>query len=165
MLVYRNDDVGYQADMDKLKRVHEIHQRYNVPHRMAVICRDLSKAKELISFINSDSLCDPQFHCYDHIRHINHYDKIREQFTNGIAEFEQAFSKRPTVWHPSWNEADAFCEQVANEFGMRVCNQKFSLDQHIRRPDVITEGVINYHFWHDPERHLLEPSMQLYLGL
>lgn len=160
-LIYRDDDVGYQCSIDVLKRVHEIHQRNDIPHRMAIICRDLLKATDLISWINADPLCEPQYHCYDHIRHTENTRILKDQFSAGVKEFSFAFGRLPTIWYPSWNETNDYCKQVAAEYGMVTSFEKFSLDQHIRKPGAIIKGVINYHYWHEPERHLLEPSMML----
>lgn len=163
-ITFRDDDIGRMTTGHKFedfKMVHEVFKKYNVKHTVAVICRDLLQNPQIIDYILENGI-DPQFHCLDHIRHIDNHDIIQEQFKEGVEVFEFAFGRKPTIWFPSWNLTDDYCNNMAAKYGMEVSYKKVSLDQYIRVNGEVSEDVVNFHYWHTPEQHLIEPALKIY---
>lgn len=162
MIIWRDDDAPIHKLSDFMY-VHELLRSYNVVHTVALICRSLDKYQDFIDYVKSDpDYFDLQFHCLDHIDHVKNVNHVREQFREGIRIFESVFHKRPAVWYPTWNSTNIHCNDIAEEFGMKVSYEKFSLGQYIRRSEAIEEGVINFHHWAGDERELLKPALEIY---
>lgn len=164
-IVWRDDDIAVDTrgkKLDQFKEVQALFDKYKVPHTIAVICRDIEKNTELIEFINSNGLIVPEFHCLDHIRYSDNHNLVVSQFTDGLEIFERLFDRPPRIFFPPWNEVDAFVEQMAFQFGMKTSVQKVSLGQYIRVDGEVEESVINFHYWSEKDRGLLETALKIY---
>jgi len=145
-MTWRNDDISHTTDLNKFKAVHELFKKYNVLHTVALICKDIQKAPELIKYINDNNI-DVQVHAWEHedFTVMNEY-KMQDQFKKSIACIKKYFKKKPTMFYPPWNKSDIIVEGIAAEFGLTVSNKKISLSQYLRGA---TGEVINFHSWSD----------------
>jgi hypothetical protein len=165
MLIFRDDDAPIHAVKDFIY-VHELLREAGIVHTVALICRNLDRYKDYVSYIKSDpEYFDLQFHCLDHINHPENHDIVYEQFEQGTEIFKNVFGVLPKVWYPTWNLSDEFCEKAAASFGMITSYKKYSFSQYIRRSDAIREGVLNFHHWSKEERELLPEVIKIYKSL
>lgn len=165
MIYFRDDDAPVHGMIDFIT-VHEILREAGLIHTVAIICRNLSRYPEFVDYIKSDTqYFDPQFHCLDHIDHTKNHDIVDEQFHEGVNEFRNAFDKLPTVWYPTWNLTDDYCEATALKYGMTTREKKFSFGQYLRKAGVIKEGVLNFHSWAKEERDILPDVIRIYKQL
>lgn len=159
-MIWRDDDISHETNLQQFARVHLNFYRYNVVHTVALICKDIHKAPELIKFIN-ESKIDVQVHAFEHVDFTQlTKDEMRVQFKKSIAAIKKYFKKTPDTFYPPWNRSNAFVEEVAAEFGLTVSNQKISLSQYLRGA---TGEVINFHSWSD-ECKDLEAALIKYTG-
>lgn len=166
-IIFRDDDIAVNTrgvKFEEFKQVQSLFDLYNVPHTIAIICRDIEKNVELIDFINSNPLIVPQFHCMDHIMFTESHHTVTSQFTDGIRIFKDLFGKKPSLFFPPWNMTDAFVTQTAKQFGMETSVKKVSLGQYIRVEGSIEEDVINFHYWSLKDRNQLGDALKIYTG-
>lgn len=145
-MIFRNDDVSHETNLQQFAAVHLNFYRYDVLHTVALICKDIQKAPALIKFIN-ESKIDVQVHAWEHTDFTQlTRDEMRVQFKKSITCIKKHFKKTPTVFYPPWNKSNIFVEEVAAEFGLTVSSNKISLSQYLRGA---TGEVINFHSWSD----------------
>jgi peptidoglycan/xylan/chitin deacetylase (PgdA/CDA1 family) len=160
-MIFRNDDVSHSTDLQQLKDVQALFDKYEVQHTIALICKDIQKSPELIKFINAHNI-DVQVHAWGHTDFTKLTgEEIRVQFKKSIACIKKHFKKTPTVFYPPWNRSNELVETVAAEFGLTVSDKKISLSQYLRGA---TRDVINFHSWSD-ECKDLEPALKKYTSL
>lgn len=162
-ITFRNDDISCFTELPQFICVHDIFEEYTVKHRIAIIAENLHKRKDLLEYIKSHPLIDPQLHCFQHL----HYkelteDELRQQFSSSVKMFKKVGLKEPTVFHPPWNESNDLVKQVAAEFGLTVESEKITLASYIRCEGQVNESVINFHYWHEPEAMLVEQALRIY---
>lgn len=167
-LIYRDDDCPIHAFKDFVW-VHETLREAGIVHTVALICRNLDRYRDYVDYIKSDpEFFDPQFHCLDHINHPQNHDIVYEQFDEGTKMFKSVFGIYPTVWYPTWNLSDAYCNDMAQRFGMVSNPKKFSFGQFLRKPEAVMQSenpVLNYHHWSKEEREMLPQVIKLYKSL
>jgi peptidoglycan/xylan/chitin deacetylase (PgdA/CDA1 family) len=157
-MIFRNDDVSHETNLQQFAAVHELFKKYNVLHTVALICKDIQKAPALIKYINDNNI-DVQVHAWEHADFTQlTKDEMRVQFKKSIACIKKYFKKTPDTFYPPWNRTNAFVEEVAAEFSLTVKDQKISLSQYLRGA---TGEVINFHSWSD-ECNDLEPALIKY---
>lgn len=164
MIIFRDDDAPVHG-MTHFITVHEMLREAGVVHTVSIICRNLSRYTEFVNYVNSDpEYFDPQFHCLDHIDHTQNHDIVRDQFEQGVKEFKDSFGFTPSVWYPTWNKTDNFCEVEAAALGMKTNAKKYSFGQFLRKSVAVKDsgGVLNFHHWAKEERDVLPDIIKLY---
>lgn len=161
-IILRDDDAPTHG-LQHLKETHELLREAGIVHTLALVCRKLSRYKDVIDYIKSDpDYFDPQFHCLDHIDYTKNHDILDEQFSEGLKEFYDVFGKYPDIYYPTWNKADDHTIETAARYGLTTSFEKYSFEQYIRRHDVIEEGVLNFHSWCKEERDMLPEVIEIY---
>ena len=159
-ICWRDDDINFETDMHKFIKVDTLLQKYKVKHTIALICKDIQKAPDLIGYIKDNDI-DVQVHAFEHTDFtLLTKDEMRLQFKKSIAAIKKYFKKAPDTFYPPWNRSNAFVEEVAEEFGLTVKDQKISLSQYLRGA---AGEVINFHSWSD-ECKDLEAALIKYTG-
>lgn len=159
-MIFRNDDVSCETNLQQFAAVHELFKKYNVLHTVALICKDIQKAPDLIKYINDNDI-DVQVHAWEHTDFTLLSDaEIRSQFKKSIAAIKKYFKKTPTVFYPPWNKSDDRVKNIADQFGLTVSANKVSLSGYLRGA---AGDVINFHSWSD-ECVDLEAALKKYTG-
>jgi peptidoglycan/xylan/chitin deacetylase (PgdA/CDA1 family) len=164
-MIFRDDDPSLFTrgeKFDQFVAFHEVFNRYNVLHTIAMITRDIEKNVPLIEYIKCQKNIDVQLHCVDHIDFTQNHHQVEWQLRTAADDIERIFGKRPTVFYPTWNKTDAFVDAVAGKLGLKVSWKKITLDQFIRVGGDVAEDTINMHFWHYGDQVNLEPALSLY---
>ncbi len=157
-MIFRDDDISYKTNLDQFKQVNSLFKKYGVTHTIAVICKDIHKAPELINYINENNI-DVQVHCFEHTDFTQLTEtELKAQFKNSIAAIKKHFKKTPTVFYPPWNKSNETVKAVATEFGLTVSNNKISLIQYLNGK---RDKVTNFHSWSD-ECIDLETVLKIY---
>lgn len=158
-MIWRDDDIGVDTNLDTLRVVDDIFQRYNTRHTVAIMAAGMDGRPDLVQLIRDRGML-VQLHCW------THHDLTANKAARG--ELKQAaelvadlFGARPTVLYPPWNRSSPVVVRCAAELGMTVSTHKITLAAYIRAGGDVQEQVVNFHHWHVPEALLLEPALQL----
>lgn len=162
-IIWRCDDVSCFTDLNQFKMVQDLFDKYEVTHTIALICKDIKKAPELIEFIKSKDI-KVEIHCYTHIDYsiIEDENVIAEHLLNCISIIYHHFGTKPTTWFTPWNRSSPLMKRVAKELDLEVSTIKVSLPAYIRAGGGIGEGVVNYHSWAAQEVMYLEQALKMY---
>jgi len=163
MVILRDDDISIATDLNRFKEIHELYNKYDLIHTIAVITKDICNANALVDYILSQKNIDIQLHCYTHDRRFTELDMgdLIFQYNNGMSDIKTVFDKIPTIHYPCWNAANELVIQTAKSFGLIVSNKKVSLSNFIKHPQ--DNVVINHHYW-SSECDQLEDAMKIIKG-
>lgn len=162
-VIWRCDDVFYKTNLDRFVWVDSLFKRYGVRHTLAVVARDIGRAKDLVTYIRAQDHIDVQLHGWEHIDYTVHHDLIPSHLKLAVKEVQKHLGIRPTIWYPPWNHADARMREHAANMGLTVSTEKISLAQYVRKGHH-GPAILNFHYWADAEVMLLEPALQVYTG-
>lgn len=162
-MIFRDDDISCFTNVDDFKRVHELFNKYNVTHTIAVIAKDIDKNSELIEYILSQSNINVQLHCWDHVD-MTQLNEIELQwaFSKGVSCLKTWLKKNPTILYPPWNKHSTPMDEKAKMFDMTVSSKKISLAQYIKFGGDVGEETINFHYWAPQETMLLEQALIIF---
>lgn len=161
-LVWRDDDIGFETDIDTLMLVDDFFQLHRVTHTIAVMVDKLHKRPDLVEFIRARGM-DVQLHCWDHIDLSKEpREQLHDHLSVAVEEVNALFGKRPTVLYPPWNRSSDLVREVAAAVGMVVHDQKISLEAYIRTGGGVKEHTINFHYWATQERDLIPQALEIY---
>lgn len=159
-LIWRDDDISVDTNLEQLIRVDDILRVAGLTHTIAVIAEGFQTSTVLVDAIVRRGM-DVQLHCWRHDDLTTTPDLLK-QLADGADMITRVFGQRPTVLYPPWNRSDERVEQAAASLGLRVSTEKVSLQQYIRVKGDVAEDVINFHYWSAEERRLLPDAVQVY---
>lgn len=168
-MIWRDDDIGAEqvtnagrlvagTNVDDLRAVDDVFQRYGVPHTIAIIARDFDQRQDLIDLIVERRMV-AQLHCWTH-DDLTLDARARDDLALGVEMLERTVGK-PTVLYPPWNRSSPVVVEAARELGLTVSTRKISLPQFIRAGGDVSERVVNFHYWHIPDVVLLDQALRL----
>lgn len=148
-IIWRDDDIGFHLDHDKLNKFKEIHELFNkhkLIHTIAVVAKDIDapEARSLVKYIKKQKNIDIQLHCWEHLR-VTPQEFI-VSLPKSLAKMEKIFHVRPTVYYPPWNEISKGINDICKDFGMVADYSKISLKQYINN---VKGDTVNFHYWAD----------------
>jgi peptidoglycan/xylan/chitin deacetylase (PgdA/CDA1 family) len=157
-VIWRDDDILKTPNsLDALLEVDDLCQRYLQPHTVAVIVETLTPA--LATVLRGRGM-DVQLHCWRH--HDLSVDAAgRAQLGDAVQKIADLVGTRPTILYPPWNRTSPALEAAAAALGLTVSCNKLSLAQFIRVEGDVRERVVNFHYWHPPDRELLKTALQI----
>lgn len=161
-MIWRDDDISCSTLAWPLEEADAALAEYGLTHTVAVIACDLHRRPDLVETINACRM-DVQLHCWTHDDLTLHRVSL-QNIARGVEMIERLFGQRPTVLYPPWNRSDDTVVEVAASLGLRVSNQKISLQAFIRAGGDVAEEVVNFHYWSDEERSLLRTAARIYDG-
>lgn len=162
-MIFRDDDISCFTNLDDFKRVHELFNKYNVTHTIAVIAKDVTNNMELVNYIFSQPNIDVQLHCWEHVDLTKLSDEdLLLSITNGAGKLTAVFGKTPTLLFPPWNKHNDQMDKAAESIGLVVSSRKISLAQYIRFGGDVGEETINFHYWAPQETMLLEQALIIF---
>lgn len=144
--IFRDDDIDVETKLDRFIKIHEIFNKYEITHTIAVITNNIEKRPDLINYIKSQNNIDIQLHCGRHIDHTIDLVDSENSLKQGITDIERIFNKTPTIFYPPWNRSNSKVEELCENLGLTVSNNKVSLSQFCNG---IFKPVVNFHFWAD----------------
>lgn len=159
-LIWRDDDISVRTNLRELLEVDHLLQTAGLRHTVAIIAKNLDTNPLLIAEIKSRRM-DVQLHCWDH-EDLTVDRTALADLSLGVEMIERVFGERPSVLYPPWNRADGRVHEVAASLGLRVSNEKVSLNQFIRVQGDIAERVVNFHYWSEEERSLLPEAIDVF---
>lgn len=159
-LIWRDDDISAQTNVWELLLADDVLRAAGLRHTVAVIAKDIEDHVELIDAIRERRM-DVQLHCWTHDDLTIDRESLRN-LASGVETIEQVFGQRPTVLYPPWNRADGMVYEVAESLGLRVSNQKVSLQKYIKVGGDVAEDVVNFHYWSEEERALLLEAIDVF---
>jgi hypothetical protein len=160
-MIFRDDDISYKTQVEQFEEVHKLFRKYLTLHTIALICKDITKNKELIKYINSNNI-DAQVHCWEHYDFTQNTDKLKIDLPKCIKIITDNFNHPPLTLFPPWNKTNSEVGKIAEGNGLVVSNEKISLSQYIRFKGNVSNNVINFHSWALPDIVLLEEALQIY---
>lgn len=162
-MIFRDDDISCFTNLDDFKRVHDLFNKYETLHTIALIAKDIERHPSLIDYIKSQSNIDVQLHCWDHIDLTEcHIITVKASLEHGIQKMEEIFNKIPTILYPPWNRSDERLEEACKEQKLEVSHKKISLPQYIKFNGDVSESTINFHYWAAQEVMYLEAALIIY---
>lgn len=162
-MIFRDDDISCFTNMEDFKRVHELFNKYEVTHTIAVIAKDINDNQELVKYIFSQPNIDVQLHCWDHIDLTKLEEKeLFDTILKGASKLTATFGKTPTILFPPWNKHNDRMDKVADGIGLTVSSRKISLSQYIKFNGDVGENTINFHYWAPQEVMFLEQALSIY---
>jgi hypothetical protein len=159
--IFRDDDIDLKTNLDRFIEIHELFNKYNLIHTIAVVTTEIETRPDLIEYIKSQKNIDIQLHGHRHIDHTLNLKDSKRSIRAGILDIERIFGTTPTTFYPPWNKSNSEVEELCKEFGLTVSTDKVSLSQFCNG---IQKPVINFHFWAD-ECIDLERAMLIELTL
>jgi peptidoglycan/xylan/chitin deacetylase (PgdA/CDA1 family) len=164
-LIWRDDDIHWSTDLAQFIRVHELFNKYDAVHTIAVIAKDIDKNQELVEYIKSQPNIDIQLHCWEHISFTHNLDILKEDLKQGIKKLEDVFGKKPTILYPPWNNTNDKVERIANLLGLKVSNIKVGISFYLKAVGKVDEETVNFHNWSVGDCIFLEQALQLNLTM
>lgn len=145
MITFRDDDIGFNNDINEFKAIHEIFNKYKVIHTIAVIAKDIDQPKfsPLVRYIRKQKNIDVQLHCWEHTRVTP--KEFSVQLPQAIDKIQKVFG-RPMVFYPPWNEVAPWMIATCKENNIIINASKISLSQYLRG---VRGETINFHYWSD----------------
>lgn len=143
MIIFRDDDISVDTDLKKFKAVHELFNKYNVLHTVALICKDIEQNKPLLKYLKSQKNIDVQVHAWEHFNFQENLARLHTELPQAVEIVTRHF-KKPTILYPPWNKSSIGVEKIAWNNGLKVMADKISLSQYLRG---VKGNVINMHYW------------------
>lgn len=157
-MIWRDDDIlKNRASLRALLDVDDLLQRHGQIHTVAIIASTLTP--ELAAIIRARGM-SAQLHCWKH-DDLSVNPAARAQLAAGVAKIADLIGVRPTILYPTWNRTSAALMRAAAELGLIVCHQKISLEQYIRFEGDVDEPIVNFHYWHEPDRGALAEALAI----
>lgn len=157
-MIWRDDDILYpHVKLADLLWVDDLLRDHGCTHTVAIIAETLTP--ELGAVIRERGMV-PQLHCWAH-DDLSVESAAIAELPAALDRIETLCGSRPTVLYPPWNRTSTVLESVAKALGLTVSVDKLSLEQFNRfQGDVGPDDVINFHFWHQPDRDALAYAMR-----
>jgi hypothetical protein len=159
-MIFRDDDISCDADMKKLKDVHDLFIKYKVLHTVAMITKGIESNKPLLKYLKTqvnNGTMDIQVHAFNHFDFTSDPARLYLELPLATEIIEKHF-KKPFILYPPWNKTDVAVERIAKSNGLAVVAKKISLTQYLKG---VKGEVINFHFW-APEVKDLEAALLKY---
>jgi len=163
-MIFRDDDISAITKLEQFRFVHEIFIFFGVTHTLAIIAKDIERNENLVRYINDHKKeLDLQLHCYEHFDHSKSDSLMVTASLNfGRNKIEKVFGETPTIFFPPWNAVNPDLYISCKILGLECKPEKISLDQYIRKNGDVSEDVINFHYWHEPEVNDLYRALKIY---
>lgn len=160
-MVWRDDDILWEAHgLDELLQVDDRLQAAKLTHTLAVIADTLTP--EVAAVIRARGM-SAQLHCWHH-DDLSVDERAVAQLGDAVAKIADLVGVRPTVLYPPWNRTSPMLERAAAALDLTVSHEKISLEQYIRFNGRLPPRVINFHYWHEPDRLALAQALAIHAG-
>jgi peptidoglycan/xylan/chitin deacetylase (PgdA/CDA1 family) len=157
-IIWRDDDILMpRHSLGRLLAADDIFQRYGVLHTVAIIAETLTP--EIAAAIRERGM-SAQLHCWSH-DDLTAVPEALAQLPQAVAKIEDIVGVRPTTLFPPWNRVSAKLLDAAKALGLEVSWRKISLEQYIRCEGDVSEDVVNWHYWHQPDVDQLEAALRI----
>lgn len=166
-MIFRDDDIGRpNLSIDLFKEVDALFIKYQVIHHVAIITEHMDRMQEWLLYIEANPHIQPQLHCLSHDKALTELSdsELYAQLYTAIGQFKYYFQTKPTILYPPWNRTNELVRQTAFKLGLDVSHEKVSLSQYIRCEGDVKEGVINFHFWDEGDRSLIEDALKVWVS-
>ena len=147
-MIWRDDDVNVYADIDTLKRIQALFNKYDKVHTVAILMKDLWEGKGVWYWLMTTPNLDIALHgsehkdysvmsydeiCYDLLRTFHYWKEHTVQGGYGLRSIR--------VFYPPWNKVSDNLRRACAEFNLKV-NDSVDLAE-----------VYNFHWWEmiDPD--------------
>jgi len=160
-MIFRNDDVSYKTEVGQFAEIQKLFKKEIILHTIALICKNIEKNPELITFINNNNI-DVQIHCWEHYNFIENKKQLAADLPRCIKTIEKHFNHSPSIVYPPWNQSDDEVVKICEANGLQISKKKVSLSQYIRCEGDVEEDVINFHSWSYDEIIVLEKALKIY---
>lgn len=157
-ITFRDDDISRCTKVERFKEIHNLFIKYNVPHTIALICKEIEKNKELVKYIKQNNI-DVQVHAWEHFDFTTDIERLRKELPKAVLQITKLF-KKPVTLYPPWNKSNDEVEKIAFDNKLQVSTKKISLSQYLKG---VKGDVINFHSWSD-ECEDLEAALIKYTG-
>jgi peptidoglycan/xylan/chitin deacetylase (PgdA/CDA1 family) len=158
-MIWRDDDILYaDSRLEDLLAVDDDLRAYGRRHTVAVLASLLTPA---IATVLVERGMDVQLHAWSH-EDLTVSASARADLPAAVRRIEELVGTRPTVLYPPWNRTSPALNKAASDLGLVVSAEKISLEYYLRRNGSVPgSSVINFHYWHEPNRILLKQALAL----
>lgn len=163
-IIWRNDDIGAETDLEALKDVHDQLVAAGQIHTVALITKNFHKNRKVIDYIKEHlKEFSIQVHCHSHDKPLTELTpkQLTDDLEKAVSFVIKYFGTEPHTLFPPWNKSDDNVVSAAHELQLDVSTEKVSLSQFIRVAGDIGEDVVNFHSWSMEERVLLSQALAL----
>jgi len=159
-VIWRDDDVLQpETRVADLLAVDDLLRAHECQHTIAILASTLTP--DLATVIKERGMV-PQLHGWAH-DDLSVDDAAVAQLPRALETIAAACGHRPTVLYPPWNRVSPRLLEAAAKLDLVVSWEKLSLTPFIRRQGRCRPGtVLNFHYWHEPDRIALATALELY---